>query len=342
MHKQLFSFEEGGSENDKGTEINVSLFEFDNGISLTISLEHVEDEYGSFSTKSEEEIEITGLTEEQLHSIQNLIDEFLESVSRATIMESVQGIEGEYVELNNLSGRNGKPRERDFQFDELLVNVGEVSLSLSGKKEDGDYEGVKVPSAKRLESVPQDVEILRTINNVFYEFLINRYSGDITGLDIEQPDDMEVGAVSHVELIFDRFGEICDQLRERDRGRDPLTMDDEYDVQYLLHGLLRLYFDDVRDETYLSRVATKSPRIDFLLEEHDIGIEVKRASETRPVRRLLTEISEDKEVYRKDPLCDTLLVFIYDPERTETNPAEVEKDLSEATKNLTTRVKVTR
>ena len=52
-------------------------------------------------------------------------------------------------------------------------------------------------------------------------------------------------------------------------------MDDEYDVQDLMHAILRLHFDDVRPEEWTPSYAGKSSRIDFLLPGERTIIEVK-------------------------------------------------------------------
>jgi len=118
-------------------------------------------------------------------------------------------------------------------------------------------------------------------------------------------------------------------------------MHDEYDVQYLLHGQLKIYFDDVRAETSTERHSSVSPRIDFLLEQHSIGIEVKRASDSMTPKRIRSELAEDKEQYRKDSNIETLLCLIYDPSHEIRNSVEFEADLADSPSNLTTLVTVT-
>lgn len=59
---------------------------------------------------------------------------------------------------------------------------------------------------------------------------------------------------------------------ENRENRETLKIEDEYDVQDLLHALLLLYFDDVRAEDY----AGKSSRMDFLLKNERVVIEVKK------------------------------------------------------------------
>ena len=54
--------------------------------------------------------------------------------------------------------------------------------------------------------------------------------------------------IKELENIFNRFHLIVRQLRARHDGRATLDISDEYDVQDLLHALLRQHFDDIRPE----------------------------------------------------------------------------------------------
>lgn len=78
------------------------------------------------------------------------------------------------------------------------------------------------------------------------------------------------------------------------------------------------------------------------MQEETIGIEVKRASSTRREKALRSELSEDKEQYRLDNHVETLLVFVYDPEKAIENAAEFEDSFEQDTPQMTTRVTVTR
>ena len=75
--------------------------------------------------------------------------------------------------------------------------------------------------------------------------------------------------------LFERFHIVARQLRRRHDGRPTMEIHDEYDVQDLLHGLLRIDFDDVRPEEWTPSYAGASNRMDFLLKEDEIAIEVK-------------------------------------------------------------------
>ena len=58
-----------------------------------------------------------------------------------------------------------------------------------------------------------------------------------------------INAIENIERLARRFSFVVRELsRRRYADRTPLTIDDEYDVQYLFQSLLRIYFDDVRSE----------------------------------------------------------------------------------------------
>ena len=55
-------------------------------------------------------------------------------------------------------------------------------------------------------------------------------------------------ALSILINICNRFNAVAKQLRERYNQRETLDIDDEYDVQDLIHALLRVNFNDIRKE----------------------------------------------------------------------------------------------
>lgn len=56
-------------------------------------------------------------------------------------------------------------------------------------------------------------------------------------------------------------------------------IEDEYDLQDLLHGLLKLHFDDVRVEDFAPERGGGRSRIDFVLKSERLVVEAKM---TRP------------------------------------------------------------
>lgn len=130
-----------------------------------------------------------------------------------------------------------------------------------------------------------------------------------------------------LENIFNKFHRIARQLRTRHSSRATLQISDEYDVQDLLHALLLLHFDDVRPEEWTPSYAGGAVRMDFLLKQEKIVIEVKKTRDSMTAKSLGEELIIDKEKYAEHPDCEKLYCFVYDPEGLLGNPAGIKNDL---------------
>jgi hypothetical protein len=78
-------------------------------------------------------------------------------------------------------------------------------------------------------------------------------------------DGADQQPVKAVLSACDRFHAIARQLAQRRVNKPPFEIKDEYDVQDLLHALLRLHFDDIRPEEWTPSYGGGSSRMDFLL-----------------------------------------------------------------------------
>lgn len=143
-----------------------------------------------------------------------------------------------------------------------------------------------------------------------------------------------------LERLCSRFHLVARQLRSRYGNRDTLQVEDEYDVQDLLHALLTLEHDDIRVEEWVPSYAGGCLRKDFLLELEQIVIVAKKAVSGLGVRELGEQLGVDIRKYQGYPDCRTLVCFVYDPDRRLTNPRGVENELSGEQDGLTVRVLV--
>lgn len=128
--------------------------------------------------------------------------------------------------------------------------------------------------------------------------------------------DTNLRAESPVKIlrrIFSRFHLVVRELRNRHASRTTLDVEDEYDVQDLLSALLILHFDDIRPEEWTSSYAGQSARMDFLLKNEKIVIEVKMTRKGLDDKEIGNQLIIDIERYKNHPDCDTLICFIYDP-----------------------------
>ncbi len=136
-------------------------------------------------------------------------------------------------------------------------------------------------------------------------------------------------ALELVTVICRRFHRMAQQLRTRHDSRVTLKIADEYDVQDLLHAILLLFFDDVREETWTPNYAGNSSRTDFVLWKESVVIEAKMTRKSHKQKDIANELIIDKERYRADSRCKTLVCFVYDPAGLCNNPLALENDLSQ-------------
>ena len=133
----------------------------------------------------------------------------------------------------------------------------------------------------------------------------------------------------NIERIFTRFKKVAVQLSRRHDGRETLKIQDEYDVQDLLHTLLLLYYDDIRPEEWTPSYAGSSVRMDFLIPEIESVIEVKKTRESMTDKKLSEELIIDIEKYQEHPSCKKIYCFVYDPDMILRNPAAIKNDLEQ-------------
>jgi hypothetical protein len=110
-----------------------------------------------------------------------------------------------------------------------------------------------------------------------------------------------------------------------------------YDVQDLLHALLKIDFDDVRPEEWTPSYAGKSSRTDFLLKNEKIVVETKKTRNVSSAKSIGDELIIDIARYREHPDCAMLVSFIY-PDGYVQNPEGLKSDLEKGSDSLTVRV----
>ena len=143
---------------------------------------------------------------------------------------------------------------------------------------------------------------------------------------ISQKNNSRDGYNNLIHLLS-RFHKVARKIRHRHDGRPTLEINDEYDVQGLLKGLLQIYFDDVRPEDPSPSSAGGSSRIDFVLKLSGILLEVKMTNERLRDKKLGEELAIDIARYRSYPDCKDLVIFIYDKDDFIANKHALKGDL---------------
>lgn len=175
---------------------------------------------------------------------------------------------------------------------------------------------------------------LRNAHAVFAS-MIDEITSFGLGDDIPEsaPDELAL-----IERLCTRFHIVARQLAHRHADRSTILIADEYDVQDLMHGLLRLHFDDIRDEEWTPSYAGGGSRVDFLLKDERIVIEIKKTRAKLRAKEVGEQLLIDRERYQSHPDCKTLVCFVYDPDGFIQNPTGIENDLRRNSGSLNVRV----
>jgi hypothetical protein len=251
--------------------------------------------------------------------------------------EAIEKIKSKIVEINELQSR---PRlcpefkkwhretivllQRIFAPEAYPVNdFKAISFVFKGAHMMGD----KRPFERTYRAGLQEAKaILTSIYEEIEEYGLDAGSG--------QP----INPLSIIDTLLRRFHSVARQLRDRYKQRPTLDVEDEYDVQDLLHALLRLYFKDIRPEEWTPSYAGTSSRMDFLLQMEEIVIEVKKTRKCLRVNHIVDQLLIDIARYEEHPHCKTLVCFIYDPEGWISNSTAVISDLEKRSSRIEVRV----
>ena len=146
-------------------------------------------------------------------------------------------------------------------------------------------------------------------------------------ISLESKSDIKLE--STFDLIFENFHKVVRKLKNRYNNRNTKNIEDEYDVQDLLFAILQMFFRDIRKEEWTPSYAGNSSRVDFLLKEEKVVIEVKKTRKGMKDKDLGEQLIIDISKYKVHPDCQRLICFVYDPEGRIINPEGIIKDLEE-------------
>lgn len=130
-----------------------------------------------------------------------------------------------------------------------------------------------------------------------------------------------------LEIVVRGLRRAMHPLTHRRKGFQPLSFGSEYDVQNLLHALLRPWISDIRPEEFTPSYAGSSTRMDFLLPTYALVFETKIVRDRAHAKRIGDELIIDIEHYRRHPECQGLWCVIYDPDHLITNAEGLRADL---------------
>lgn len=185
---------------------------------------------------------------------------------------------------------------------------------------------------------PQVATLERHVHSDNQAFHCRAIISILNAFNTLQPTAIKVDYDLILSNLFNRFNAIARQLLRRHEGRETIRINDEYDVQDLLGALLLHHFDDVRPEEWTPSYAGGSKRMDFLLKDSEIAIEVKMTRKGLKDKELGEQLIVDIANYKQHKNCKCLYCFVYDPEGFIRNPRGIERDLMALDKEMAVKV----
>lgn len=138
----------------------------------------------------------------------------------------------------------------------------------------------------------------------------------------------QLDAVDVLMSVGERTLLVSRSLRRRHGDRPTLKLTDEYDAQDLFRSLLYLFFEDIRSESYTPTYAGGSARIDFVLPQFNMAVELKYSRSSLTAKVLGEELLVDSGRYKADGRVRHLVCIVFDHEGVIDNPRGLESDLA--------------
>jgi hypothetical protein len=241
-----------------------------------------------------------------------------------SVLRDLEGLTSEKKLLDAIEGFDFC---RDAAFDAFLKH--DLPLAIVSLDSKASAQRVKAPPHQQVAAHVYNLENRCIAVREFFDV-----SGRFLRQIVERDRDILINAQGRaneplvlVERICRRIPSAAQPLRNRRAGHQPFVINDEYDVQDLLHAILRVHFDDVRPEEYTPSYGSKSTRIDFLLKDEQLAVEAKMTSNSLQEKQVLEQLAADAAYYKQHPDCKALVCLVYDSERRIGNPKGMEKDI---------------
>lgn len=239
------------------------------------------------------------------------------------------------------------------EIDELLIEIKEIRSKNVGYSDEYDdyivddatYEAfrLKVITFFKIVAFNQEDDNLDKLRKLYFNNLRNLTIIEKMLINLRKYINNElVNLVKNdtvynkdiLDSIFSRFHNMVKTLRNRYNNRHTLDVKDEYDVQDLLYSILQIFFKDIRKEEWTPSYAGNCSRVDFLLKQEKVVIEVKKTRSTMKDKDLGEQLIIDIAKYKTHPDCKKLICFVYDPDGRIVNPEGIVKDLEKDNKEF--------
>lgn len=280
--------------------------------------EHIEQLAGTAFSNLEKETAVALAEAKAFHT---------EIVTEVSALRARAGLEHEKKLLAELEGFQWGKTVNDYMNANLNTGfMSRDSLAVS--------QGVRVPAHLYYAAVAFESDSQCTAIREFLGLSIRLLRQiELNAASNETDSSTDLLPVKAVLALCDCFHKVARQLTHRRESRATLEIKDEYDVQDLLHALLHINFDDIRTEEWTPSYGGSSSRMDFLLKDHAIVVEVKMTRKGLAAKEVSEQLIVDAANYRQHADCKVLICLVYDPSSLVKNPRGIERDLAKLSGN---------
>ncbi len=124
-----------------------------------------------------------------------------------------------------------------------------------------------------------------------------------------QPIPNKPDVFSMIEQIIINFNRFDTNIRRRHGNRSSISINDEYDLQDAFYAILKLFINDIRPEDYVPSYAGSNSRVDYLLPEYGIIIELKMTNQHLHDKEIGEQLIIDFDRYKQLNKCKHLICF---------------------------------
>lgn len=156
---------------------------------------------------------------------------------------------------------------------------------------------------------------LQDANEVIDLILLEEFNHRYLETQLSSVTVNNLSSYEMIKIILANFHNASKKITQERRKDHPVfRIADEYDVQDLLYTVLKCSFPKLKEEDPTPRVGAKSNKIDLILREEGILIEVKMIKESDSSEKPFVEqLKNDIQSYHTCEWLKHLTFFVYDP-----------------------------
>lgn len=173
-------------------------------------------------------------------------------------------------------------------------------------------EGIAIPNQSEIDQIGVYLE---TASDCIDLLILEELFQKLIQLQTQITKINNLSAYDTIVCVLTNFNNSIKKITQgRRTGHALFSINDEYDVQDLLYVILKSFFPALKEEDPTPRVGAKSNKIDLILREEGILLEVKMIKQSNINEKdFVEQLKNDIQSYRNCQWLKYLLFFVYDP-----------------------------